>query len=106
MITYMRGDRIPEEKRDRRFYNPDGSPRPTYLLSYWRVLPDGSPDPHCEPFRTKKLVEMFHRCPPILPYQILSDKPGRKRVWASEKEYQKAYWQKRKANKAKNSDDL
>lgn len=77
MVTYTRGDNIPPEKRDWRFVYKE-KPSANALNKYWRLLPDGSPDPCCAPFPRRTAIEMLHRAYPKLgEYKIDSKKVGR-----------------------------
>jgi hypothetical protein len=99
MIIYTAGHRIPEGKRDRRFIHK-GNPSAAALKKYWRVLPDGTPDPNCKPYRGRWEIDLHHRADPTLgEYQVDADPPGRKRTISDRVEYQKQYYQKRKAAK-------
>jgi hypothetical protein len=100
VIIYTRGDRIPEGKRDRRFFY-DGRPSAIALKKYWRLLPDGSPDPACTPYRRRWEIDMHHRAYPEMgEYRIDADLPGRNRQRkGSRADYQKEYFQSRKKDK-------
>jgi hypothetical protein len=87
VITYARGDRIPEALRDRRFLYK-GKPSANALKKYWRVLEDGRPDPNCSPFLRVCEIEILHTLSPSLgQYRIDSGKPGRPSTGWSRKEY-------------------
>jgi hypothetical protein len=99
MITYTRGDRIPPEKRDDRFLHK-GKPSAAALDKYWRLLPDGSPDPSCKPFRRVWEIELTHKAYPWLgSYRIDTDGPGRKRTVGDRAEYQRKWQRDNYANK-------
>jgi hypothetical protein len=105
MIIYTRGDRIPPEKRDRRFIH-NGNPSAAALKKYWRLLPDGSPDPDCKPYRGRWEIDLHHQADQSLgAYQIDADPPGRKRsITVDRVEYQRQYYQNRKAAKKLSSE--
>ncbi|MGL5059044.1 MAG: hypothetical protein ACRC62_03600 [Microcoleus sp.] len=96
-ITYKRGDRIPPELRDDRFIYK-GSPSAAALKKYWRLLPDGSPDPDCKPYRSRWEIDLHHRADPALGHYLVdADPPGRKRtITVDRAEYQRQYWLNRK----------
>lgn len=95
MLTYTRGDRIPEALRDRRFLY-QGKPSTNALKKFWRVLEDGSPDPDCPPFLRVCEIEILHTLNPLLgEYKIESGKRGRPSTGWDRKEYDR----QRNANK-------
>jgi hypothetical protein len=75
MLIYKRGDRIPSEQRDHRFFF-NGQPSAIALKKYWRLLPDGSPDPACKPYRRRWEIEMQHRAYPGLGAYLVDAVPA------------------------------
>ncbi|MFA9202107.1 MAG: hypothetical protein ACEQSC_00980, partial [Candidatus Nanopelagicaceae bacterium] len=75
--VYVRGNLIPPEKRDRRFFKNDVL-QEVALRKYWRLLDDGSPDPNCKPFLRKFEIELLHCYPHMGPFKIMVGPRGPK----------------------------
>lgn len=97
MLVYTRGDRIPAELRDDRF-TYQGETSAIALKKYWRLLPNGQPDPACPPYRAKWEIDLHHRAYPELgEYRVDVGAVGRPRgKTATRKALQVEYYQQRK----------